>query len=95
MASAGAKATECVDLFVAGDVALEGPPGSGLAQVLQQFVGLALQPLHLVRQHQGGSRLGQLLRHAVGNTAFIRQAKDNGHFPLQIDHSAPQNVLNT
>ena len=32
---------ERVDFFVAGDVALEGASGAGLAKVVEQFFGLA------------------------------------------------------
>jgi len=78
-----------VDLLVARYIAAERAPRSSLAQVFQQLFGLALQPLRLVGEHQRRPRLGQLLRHAVGDAAFIGQAEDDGHFALQIDHATP------
>ena len=80
---------ERVDVLVAGDVALEGAADAGLAQVVEQFFGFALEAFGLVREDQGRSGLGQLLSYAVGNAALICQAEDDGHLSLQIDHSAP------
>ena len=86
---------ERVDVLVAGDVALESAAGSGLAEIVEQFFGFALEALGLVGEDQGGAGLGQLLGYAVGNAALVGEAEDDGHFSLQIDHSAPQSVLNS
>ena len=79
-----------IDILIAGDVALEGAASGGLAEIVEEFLGLALEAFGLVGEDEGGSGLGQFLGYAVGNAAFVREAEDDGHFSLQINHSVPR-----
>ncbi len=49
---------ERVNVLVAGDIALEGSSDAGLAQVVEQLFGFALEALGLVREDEGRSGLG-------------------------------------
>ena len=76
--AAGDLGEECIDVFVAGDVALEGATDAPFwPRSLEQLLfGLTLQTLGVIGEHEGGAGFGHLLGYAVGNAAFIREAKD-------------------
>ena len=75
-----------VDLVVAGDVALEGAGGAGLAEVCDELFGFALEALGLVAEDEGGAGFGELLGDGVGDAALVGDAEDDGDFALDVDH---------